>query len=928
MQKGYLIFELKKDNGVTPVSNAQVKLINIDGREVNRLLSVNENGKTNEFEIYTKNSDLTFNRSNNEIPYTKVDAEVKFENDKIIYVDDIQVYPNTTSIQEIKLDSRESNYRGHKDKKNKLKKEHIHLKNESPCVFKENENEQYSFLKEDNIIKPIIKNGDVYIPEFITVHIGGLNEKGEVLSIPFIDYIKNVCCSSIYPTWREEAIKANVYAITSFTLNRIYTDWYRSKGYGFEITSDSKIDQMYVKGRTLFRNICDIVDENFNKCIKIEGFKQPLLAKCCNKINGERELSRWGSLDLAEEGLDALEILKKYYGDNIRIVDINNINGIIKPISNKQLTIGSQGNDVKFIQKALNLIGKKYLGITPILKEDGKFGSRTQIAVKDFQNIFNLKPDGIVGNKTWNKISLVYALTKKIDNLDDELEEISFNSLPLKLGDKGYAVEDIQESLNEIFESYPMYKKIKEDGYYGEETKKAVEKFQRRFGLVVDGIVGRATIDRIEYVLENIENLEDFIEDRITHLREKENKEIRTIINEKLIKPLKLGDEGSIVRKIQESLNDIFKPFKFIEKLIEDGEFGEKTKKAVEFFQRKFGLIVDGIVGSNTFERIKYILKNIDNLIDFIKIQLTNDKNEMKFGDQGDNVKKIQEYLNIINKTYNMFAKLIEDGYFGEKTKEAVEKFQREFNLFIDGIVGEETLDKIKYILNNLSKLDNYIENQMEIENNIRAITDQQQIIVPIKIGDTGENVKKLQKALNNLSVYYGFLGNILEDGIYGSNTENSVCKFQKKFGIPVDGIFGEMSLNKLNSLNKALEELKLDETIFKFKLDNNKIVRNKTNFKDMIFKSEYSMRYPNINIEFGCTNGYVTLAQKYLNLLKENYRYWFSNKEELLEDGKFGRKTLNDINDFQKEFNFNKSEKIDEDTWNKLVIEYEKVYF
>ena len=150
MQKGYLVFELKKDNGATPVCDAQVKIINIDGREVNLLLHVNEDGKTNEVEIYTKDSNLTFDKSNRETPYTKVDAEVRFENDKIISIDGIQVYSNVTSIQEVKLDNRENNFRVSKDKKGKSKKEHIHLKNESPCIFQNDENKSKDILNEDD----------------------------------------------------------------------------------------------------------------------------------------------------------------------------------------------------------------------------------------------------------------------------------------------------------------------------------------------------------------------------------------------------------------------------------------------------------------------------------------------------------------------------------------------------------------------------------------------------------------------------------------------------------------------------------------------------------------------------------------------------------------------------------------------------------
>lgn len=745
MQKGYLVFELKKDNGATPVCDAQVKIINIDGREVNLLLHVNEDGKTNEVEIYTKDSNLTFDKSNRETPYTKVDAEVRFENDKIISIDGIQVYSNVTSIQEVKLDNRENNFRVSKDKKGKSKKEHIHLKNESPCIFQNDENKSKDILNEDDKgIKPIVKMDKVCIPEFITIHIGELNENGEIITVPFIDYIKNVSCSCVYPTWKEEAIRANVYAIVSFALSRIYTDWYKSKGYGFEITSSKKNDQMYVRGRNLFRNVCDIVDEIFDMCIKIKGFNQPFLSRCYNLTNQDRVLSRWGSLDLAEDGLDALEILKKYYGNNIEIVNVPNIQGIIKKYPQKELSKGSTGEDVKFIQKALNSIGKKYTGITKIPEEDGIFGDYTEKAVRDFQRIFNLDKDGIVGPKTWNKISLMYALTKKVfgNGNSNDVEEINYNSLPLKLGSKGEDVKNLQKSLNYILGHYKFFDKLKEDGYFGEKTKEAVEEFQKIFGLVVDGIVGKNTLERIEYVERNINALQDFI-----------NKQL----------------------KVNYNAND------------------QKVKS----------------------------------------------------------------------------------------------------------------------------------EN---VQNQSRLILSEKEILVPIKMGDVGENVKQLQVELNNLSKYYGFLGKITEDGMFGPKTQDVVIKFQKKFGLPVDGIFGEESLKKLIVLNKALEELKLDESMCKVEQKSN-VTRTEIELNKKDFKSEYSMEYPNFDLEFGCTCGYITLVQKYINAIKKSGENYFSSKIELLEDGKFGQNTLMHIKEFQRKFNCDESNKIDKCTWNKLVMEYEKIY-
>lgn len=735
MEKGYLIFELKKDNGATPVENAQIKITSIDGRELNKILKVDENGITEKFEMYTKDSRLTFDKFNNEIPYSSVDAEVRFENDKIIYIDGIQVYSNVTSVQEIKIDGRDNNFRSSKDKKGKNKKEHIHFKNHNPCLFEDGSKKEYKIDFEDKIVNPITNVKNLMIPEFITVNIGDLNKCDEIITIPFIDYIKNVACSSIYPTWRDDAIRANVYAIVSFTLNRIYSDWYRSKGYGFEITSNENIDQMFVKGRNLFRNICNIVDECFNNCIKFEGFNQPILARCVNLNENNKNLSRWGSFDLAEKGFSSIDILKRYYGEDISIYEVPNIGGVFKPYGGTELSKGSSGYDVKIIQKQLNEISKKYKGISRILEEDGIFGDYTERAVKDFQTIFGINVDGIVGKITWNRISLVYSLIKKIFGDVNEIEEEEQGFRELKIGDKGNDVLNVQKSLNYIFSEYKFLPKLKEDGYYGKETRKAVELFQQLFGLIVDGIVGKNTYDRIEYVKKNMRFLNVFLKSQI----------------------------------------------------------------------------------NNKFKDIDFEKRNYGNLED---------------------------------------------------------------------------------------------------------------ILLPLKKGDVGENVKILQRELNKLSNYYGFIEKISEDGIFGNKTQESLINFQKKFALRVDGIFGKESLNKLLILNQVIDNLDLNKIICKEKTTPNKmIIDEEVRLNPFEFKSEFSMEYPNFDLLYGDICGYVTLAQKYINEIKLNDPRYFTNDEELLEDGKFGDNTLRYVKEFQKKFNYDQINKIDKKTWDRLVTEYEKKY-
>ena len=240
-----------------------------------------------------------------------------------------------------------------------------------------------------------------YIPQNITVHLGSPQSSAPNVTVPFIDYVKNVASSEIYPTWEEAALTANILAIISFALNRVYTEFYRSQGYDFDITSSTAIDQKFIHGRNYFDSVSRIVDNLFNDYLRRPGFVEPLAAKFCNGTTVTCEgLSQWGSQNLAKQGQNFLQILRNYYGDNIEIVRDAPLRGYTPSYGGTPLRQGSRGPNVVRAQVMLNRIGRNYPAIPRISSVDGIFGPQTENAVRTFQRIFGLTEDGIIGKAT------------------------------------------------------------------------------------------------------------------------------------------------------------------------------------------------------------------------------------------------------------------------------------------------------------------------------------------------------------------------------------------------------------------------------------------------------------------------------------------------------------------------------------------------
>ena len=349
-----------------------------------------------------------------------------------------------------------------------------------------------------------------FVPQQITVHLAGPDTPAANVTVSFIDYVKNVASSEIYPTWDESAIRANILAIVSFALNRVYTEFYRSRGYPFDITSSTAIDQAFVNGRSFFDSISRVADKLFNDYLRRPGFVEPLAAKFCNGTTVTCEgLSQWGSQNLAQQGLSSVDILRRYYG-NVEIVNNAPIRGITTSYPGTPLRRGSSGPNVVVIQVELNRISQNYPAIPKVPVVDGIFGSRTEASVRKFQEVFGLTPDGIVGKATWYALVRLYTAVVSLSELRSQGQQFySINwEYPdaLSQGNSGQKVRHLQYMLSVLAEYIPSIPPITVDGIFGSATRAAVIAAQRWFGLPQTGTVDARTWDEIYDQFSGIEN--------------------------------------------------------------------------------------------------------------------------------------------------------------------------------------------------------------------------------------------------------------------------------------------------------------------------------------------------------------------------------------------------------------------------------------
>jgi len=615
MGVGYLKISTTTGNGAWPVANASYIIKNKNGEVLYTGLT-DANGDSPTYSLSAPDSIYSQSPSSGVTAYALYDVSVRHKGFISIDKIDVQVYDKITTIVALNLEPY-LNGQDDADQSFVTPPTDVSLPTTSTGQEGSNNNPNNNLgtdegdpISASNGSTNNLTNGssagavsslsqrtfnNVVIPEYITVHLGAPNSNAPNVRVPFTDYIKNVVSSEIYPTWPTNALLANIAAIVTFALNRIYTEWYRSRGYDFDITSSTAYDMSYVPNREIYSNISALVDEVYTVYARREGYYNPYFTEFCNGTTATCDgLSQWGTVTLANRGLSVLEILRYYYPDDL-ILDNAPTGTLQTTYPGAPLRVGSSGENVARIQVLLNRIRRNYPLIPAINPVDGIFGSQTERAVKVFQNTFNLTADGIVGLSTWNKISQIYTAVTGLARLDGEGEFIGVDYTPptttIRQGSRGSAVTQLQFLLNYIAQFYPSVSSVTQDGVYGINTANAVRSFQRLFGLTADGIVGSVTWRKLYDVYHSLQEEESLSEGTGTSI------------------PwpgvyLRQGSTGNNVITLQRLLNNARSTYAQIPYLTVDGSFGARTNSAVRLFQSAAGLTVDGVVGPATWNAL------------------------------------------------------------------------------------------------------------------------------------------------------------------------------------------------------------------------------------------------------------------------------------------------------------------------------------
>lgn len=444
----------------------------------------------------------------------------------------------------------------------------------------------------------------VIIPRSITVHLARPNVSARNVTVSFREYVANVASSEVYPTWPENALRANIHAIISLALNRIFTEWYPSRGYSFNITNSPGVDQAYVHGRTVFEVMRRLTEEIFNTYARRIGFQEPYYTEYCDgKSVSCAGMSQWGTVDRANAGLSPLNILRYYYGNSLELVTSNSIQGIPSSYPGSALRRGSTGENVRILQRQLNRIARDYPSFGTVTV-DGVFGAATEAVVKRFQRQFGLTVDGIVGKATWYKVSYIYVSVTDLAELTSEgLPQsgvVPYPGTALRRGSTGSNVRLVQSWLNGAASINAAVPSVTVDGSFGSGTQNAVRAFQRAYGLTVDGVVGRDTWTMLNQIYLNSQGGMARGLEAAPQL------------------PISLGSEGETVGALTQRLALIAYYYPAVESYGYSTWFDQNVEISVRSFQRQFGLDEDGVVGKETWAllgRLYFdLLEHVQNL--------------------------------------------------------------------------------------------------------------------------------------------------------------------------------------------------------------------------------------------------------------------------------------------------------------------------
>ena len=606
----------------------------------------------------------------------------------------------------------------------------------------------------------------VVIPKTITVHLGKPSASARNVTVSFRDYIANVASSEVYPTWPEQALRANIHCQISLALNRIYTEWYPSKGYSFNITNSTSYDQYYVHGRTVFDVMVRLTNDIFNTYIRKKGTVNPYYAEYCDgKSVSCAGLKQWGTVTLANQGKNALQILRYYYGNDVEIVRSDNIRSIPQSYPGSPLRQGSSGPAVFTLQRQLNRIAKDYPFLGK-LNVDGVFGAQMASTVRAFQKQFNLTADGVVGRQTWYKISYIYVSVKDLAELTSEgetaggtLPDGSWGGTVLRQGSRGSAVERVQFWLNTIAQYDDNIPTLTVDGIFGTGTTAAVRAFQRRHGLTVDGVVGKTTWDAIYREYRSIQS------DNGTP-------------NAYPGTPLRPGDRGQNVRLVQFWLKIARSVYSALNDVGVDGIFGPSTTAAVKKFQSYFGLASDGIVGRATWSKLYEVYNDAANDLLAPNLRPGDYPGVLRVGSSGRAVRELQFYLYILSAYQSSIPAVSIDGRFGPSTEASVRAYQKFAGLTVDGIVGRATWDSLYKRAS-----------QLRQSGPVIVFERQPWPGAPLQEGSEGPSVLYYTVLLQRIGYYFDSVQSLPLSNRYTPETVVATRSLQALLNLPVTGI-------------------------------------------------------------------------------------------------------------------------------------------
>lgn len=407
---GQLKIQVTSRQRTVPIPNATIEISYTgDPDSVLETVSTDENGQTPAVDLPAPPVEYSMSPSENQ-PYSEYNLKIHSDEYKPVTISGAQILSGVEGLQPVSMIPEET---------------HTPTEEHPIVIGPHTLWGNYPPKIAESEIKPVNESGEivlsrVVIPEYIIVHDGPVGDKtAQNYYVRYKDYIKNVAACEIYSTWPKATLEANILAIMSFTLNRVYTEWYRNKGHDFTITSSTAYDHKFIPGKTTYNSINTIVDEIFADYLSRPNVRQPILTQYCDgkKVSCPEWMTQWGSKYLGDQGYAPIEILRYYYGESMYINTAEQISGIPSSWPGYDLTIGSSGDKVRQIQQQLNRIAKDYPSL-PTIAVDGVYGESTANAVRKFQNIFGLPQTGIVDYPTWYKISEIYVGVSRIAELN------------------------------------------------------------------------------------------------------------------------------------------------------------------------------------------------------------------------------------------------------------------------------------------------------------------------------------------------------------------------------------------------------------------------------------------------------------------------------------------------------------------------------